>query len=177
MHNYGICHRDMKLENIMMTDDTEDSEPRIVDFGLAKFLGPSETVNDLFGTLGYAAPEILKKEQYSFSVDMWALGIITYALVSGCLPFDHENKKELVRMTCEEPVDFNMSAFTKAGKEVKNLISNLLNKDPSKRIKIEDSIMHEWIVGADSSPQARKRKNFVHEADNKFSLLALTENK
>ena len=59
LHNYGIVHRDLKLENIMMTDNTEKAIPKIVDFGLAKIIGPSEKASEPFGTLGYVAPEIL----------------------------------------------------------------------------------------------------------------------
>jgi serine/threonine protein kinase len=87
MHSYGIMHRDLKLENIMMTDTTEKSVPKLVDFGLSKITGPMETANDPFGTVGYAAPEILLKKQYDKSVDIWSLGVITYALISGFLPF------------------------------------------------------------------------------------------
>jgi serine/threonine protein kinase len=66
MHSYGIVHRDLKLENIMMSDETEKSVPKIVDFGLAKMIGPSEKADEPFGTLGYVAPEILLKKPYSF---------------------------------------------------------------------------------------------------------------
>jgi serine/threonine protein kinase len=59
MHSFGIVHRDIKLENIMMTDDSNTAEPKIVDFGLAKMVGPEEVITELFGTLGYVAPEIL----------------------------------------------------------------------------------------------------------------------
>jgi serine/threonine protein kinase len=54
-------HRDLKLENIMMTDTTSKSIPKLVDFGLAKMIGPSEKAEEPFGTLGYVAPEILNK--------------------------------------------------------------------------------------------------------------------
>ena len=59
-------HRDLKLENIMMTDNTDQAIPKIVDFGLAKIMGPQEKANEPFGTLGYVAPEILLKRPYSF---------------------------------------------------------------------------------------------------------------
>jgi len=59
MHSLGIVHRDIKLENIMMTTDTELSQTKLVDFGLAKMVGPEEAITELFGTLGYVAPEIL----------------------------------------------------------------------------------------------------------------------
>ena len=91
LHSYGIVHRDLKLENIMMSDNSEKSVPKLVDFGLAKILGPTEKSDEPFGTLGYVAPEVLKKEFYSFSCDMWSLGCICYALLSGSLPFDHQS--------------------------------------------------------------------------------------
>lgn len=51
MHSYGIAHRDIKLENILMVESSDDSELKLVDFGLSKILGPNETTNDPFGTL------------------------------------------------------------------------------------------------------------------------------
>lgn len=51
LHSYGIVHRDIKLENILMVDMSNDSELKLVDFGLSKILGPNETTNDPFGTL------------------------------------------------------------------------------------------------------------------------------
>ena len=61
LHGFGIVHRDLKLENIMMSDDTENAVPKIVDFGLSKIIGPSNTSSEPFGTLGYISPEVLKK--------------------------------------------------------------------------------------------------------------------
>ena len=59
LHSLGIIHRDLKLENIMMSDDTDNATPKLVDFGLALILGPCETTREPFGTLGYTAPEVL----------------------------------------------------------------------------------------------------------------------
>ena len=64
MHSLGIVHRDLKLENIMMSSDSDDACAKIADFGLATLLGPSQTASESYGTLGYTAPEVLKKEQY-----------------------------------------------------------------------------------------------------------------
>ena len=59
IHKKNIAHRDLKLENVMMTDKTNKSVPKLVDFGLAKIIGPNERATEPFGTLGYVAPEIL----------------------------------------------------------------------------------------------------------------------
>jgi serine/threonine protein kinase len=87
LHSFGIVHRDLKVENIMMSDDTDDAYPKIADFGLSKILGPGETTNDPFGTVGYSSPQVIKMEQYGFSCDSWSIGCMIYALLAGALPF------------------------------------------------------------------------------------------
>lgn len=91
LHKYGIVHRDLKPENIMMTDKTANSDVKIVDFGLAKILGPSQTCTEVYGTLAYIAPEVLQNKPYGMAVDIWSLGIITYFLLAGVLPFDDKD--------------------------------------------------------------------------------------
>lgn len=108
LHRFGIVHRDLKLENIMMSNSTDRAIPKIVDFGLSKIIGPNETATEPFGTLGYVAPEVLKKQPYSFSCDMWSIGCILYALISGSLPFDNNNQKELMRMTMDDQLKFDL---------------------------------------------------------------------
>lgn len=60
LHSYGIVHRDLKLENIMMTKRDDSGVPKLVDFGLAKIIGPDEYASEPFGTVAYAAPEVIK---------------------------------------------------------------------------------------------------------------------
>jgi serine/threonine protein kinase len=59
LHQFGVAHRDLKPENILMVDSGEESDLKIVDFGLSKIIGPNETSLDPFGTLSYVAPEVL----------------------------------------------------------------------------------------------------------------------
>lgn len=86
LHSFGIVHRDLKPENIMMTDSTEQAEVRILDFGLSKMIGPHDKCTERFGTLCYVAPELLLGEPYDKRIDLWSLGIISYVLLTGCLP-------------------------------------------------------------------------------------------
>lgn len=99
LHSFGIIHRDLKLENIVMSNDSDNACPKLADFGLASILGPSETASESYGTVGYASPEVLKKESYSFSCDTWSLGCILYAMISGHLPFASRNDQEVRRQT------------------------------------------------------------------------------
>lgn len=108
LHRFGILHRDIKLENVMMSDQTDFAIPKIIDFGLARVVGPGMTSDEPFGTLGYVSPEVLKKEAYNFSCDIWSLGCITYALLSGSLPFDHKSPVETVKMTLRDPLQFEL---------------------------------------------------------------------
>ena len=89
----------MKPENILMVDNSPDSQVKLVDFGLSKTFGPGETSNEPFGTLCYVAPEILLQKPYDKSVDCWSFGIIIYLMLSRHLPFDSNDDKEIGRKT------------------------------------------------------------------------------
>lgn len=98
MHTYGIIHRDIKPDNIVLTSLAEESDVKIVDFGLAQIFGPNELSDDSVGTLCYAAPEILLGKKYDRKVDIWSLGILTYLLLVGQLPFnDMSSERELAK--------------------------------------------------------------------------------
>ena len=95
LHSYGIVHRDIKLENILMTDTGDNSQPKLMDFGLSKMIGPSEVCDEPLGTLGYIAPEILHGRSYDKSVDIWSLGVVLFICLTGHTPFDAASDEEL----------------------------------------------------------------------------------
>lgn len=72
----------------MMTDKSEESRPKMVDFGLAMMVGPGQKGNELLGTIAYAPPELLLEEDYDKGIDVWSVGVIIYCLASGTLPFE-----------------------------------------------------------------------------------------
>lgn len=124
LHSYGIAHRDLKPENVLMVDETEDADVKIVDFGLSKMIGPNEKCNEPFGTLSYVAPEVLLRQPYDKSVDVWSLGIMAYLLLSGTLPFDDDDEKEIVRQTIYDPPDFSHQGWSKVSKEAIDFVSS-----------------------------------------------------
>ncbi|TDH73009.1 hypothetical protein CCR75_003768 [Bremia lactucae] len=105
LHARGIIHRDLKpafgvikslhmgKENLMLTSKSRGAAVKIIDFGLAKLLDADDKTASFLGTRGYLAPEMLQRQAYSMSVDMWALGIIVYVLLCGCLPFEDDGGK------------------------------------------------------------------------------------
>ena len=91
LKNFGIAHRDLKPDNMMMTTDDDTSQVKIIDFGLSKIIGPKERSKDPFGTIPYAAPEIILRKPYSHSVDIWSFGVTLFFLITGFHPFDSED--------------------------------------------------------------------------------------
>lgn len=93
MHSNKVIHRDIKLENILLAEKPgKDIKLKIIDFGLAKTMAPNEKAKTFFGTVGYLAPEMTKR-RYSFGVDVWAVGVLTYVLLCGVFPFDDDARK------------------------------------------------------------------------------------
>lgn len=91
------------------------------------------------------APEVLKKEPYTFSCDVWSIGCIAYALMSGSLPFDHKDQKELMRMTLDDPLKFDLPIWNKATRECKNLLQEMLVKDLTRRITLDEAASHTFF--------------------------------
>ena len=157
LHQYGIVHRDLKPENILMTNETDTADIRLVDFGLGKIISPGETCTESFGTFSYVAPEVLKEKPYNFKVDLFAIGIITYLLVTGFLPFDHEtSEREIARQTLYEPTPFPPSIWKNISIEAKMFVDNLLSKNPDDRMNIQEVLQHKWLL------------KFVHEENVTF---------
>ena len=124
VHKQGISHRDLKPENILMVDDSDDTDLKIVDFGLSKIIGPNETSLDPFGTLNYAAPEVLLQKPYGKEVDLWSLGVIIYLLLSRALPFDDDEDKEIARQTCQDAPDFEFDPWDTITDEAKDIVKS-----------------------------------------------------
>ena len=148
LHSLGIVHRDIKLENILVTRRTKNSADitaKIVDFGLSKMIGPDEKANEPFGTLGYVAPEVIKNMNYSNKCDVWSLGCIMYALICGQLPFDGETQEEITKATLRKSLEFRRPVWNTVSDTCKNLITNMLKKSPDSRYSLDQVMQHEFF--------------------------------
>lgn len=135
MHELNIIHRDIKIENILTQDFSEDTKIRIADLGSSiRLNSPDEKVNFKIGTPGYIAPEILKGEPYSFAVDVWSLGCLLHVLLCATPPFWDDERSIRNKKVCEEQLDLESNQFLcSLSDSCKSLLHLMLCKDPKKR--------------------------------------------
>jgi len=152
IHSLDIVHRDLKPENIMFQDDVSDLnfdkvQMKIIDFGLA--VQSKEPLTQQCGTPSYIAPEIVNNRSYHAQVDVWALGVILYIILSGTWPFQGSvaDKSILYKNIRRAHVPFPEENWRKISLESQDLIKQMLEKKAKERItsgKIKD---HPWIQG------------------------------
>ena len=107
LHSLGITHRDLKPENLLYYHPGPDSKILITDFGLSAVRKSSDgTMHTICGTSEYIAPEILARKPYTSQVDMWAVGVITYILLSGTMPFDEDSNPRLYKKIIRAEYNF-----------------------------------------------------------------------
>jgi serine/threonine protein kinase len=121
---------------------------KVADFGLSKVIWDSQTMTPC-GTVGYTAPEIVKDERYSKSVDMWALGCVLYTLLCGFPPFYDESIQTLTEKVARGQYTFLSPWWDDISKSAQDLVSHLLTVDPEKRYDINQFLNHPWIREAD----------------------------
>ena len=89
LHSYGIIHRDIKLDNVLIDyEDEETFTTKIIDFGLSKVITPLSRTNETYGSLLFCSPEILLSIPYNIKTDIWSLGVIAFFLEYTVFPFD-----------------------------------------------------------------------------------------
>ncbi|EWY92665.1 CAMK/CAMK1/CAMK1-RCK protein kinase [Fusarium oxysporum NRRL 32931] len=183
----GVVHRDIKPENILFEpipmvpskhpkpkqpgdeDKVDEGEfipgqgaggigrIKIADFGLSKIVWDNQTMTPC-GTVGYTAPEIVKDERYSKSVDMWALGCVLYTLLCGFPPFYDESIEVLTEKVAKGQYTFLSPWWDEISKSAQDLISHLLTVDPEKRFTITEFLAHPWIAGNGPTPRDEIKK-------------------
>ena len=141
MHQQKIVHRDMKTDNVLCIVDKNEITVKLADFGFAT---AADHFLDLsLGTPEYMAPEIITvTDNYDCKVDIWSLGIITFRLLHGVLPFKSENLDELRELILNtDPV-----AQKPLTDSVQDFIQKCLCKNPNNRPTAEELLEHEWIL-------------------------------
>jgi serine/threonine protein kinase len=134
-------------------------EVKLADFGLAKILGPANLTKTGVGSPAYVAPEVLRADSYGYAVDMWSLGVLTYTLLSGYLPFCHEQRKMLFILIIGAKFEFHPQYWSKVSQNAQDFISSLLVENPDERMSAVMALEHEWLSGSDTTPHAERERS------------------
>ena len=139
IHKNYMAHRDIKLENILMT---KEYEIKIIDFGFGMYNPQNKLQTFYCGTPNYMPPEItIKKPYIGQKADLWSLGVLVYKMFCADFPFKGKNKKELyenIRIG-----KFNIANYTP--EYAKKIIIGLIEKNPDKRMTCENVLKSEWL--------------------------------
>ncbi|KAG0714231.1 Death-associated protein kinase 2 [Chionoecetes opilio] len=152
MHSKGIAHLDLKPENVLLLSKNRQ-HIKLIDFGLSREITAAHEVRDLMGTAEFVAPEIVNYEPLSLATDMWAIGVITYILLSGASPFLGDTQQETFNNVTAVDYCLDAEYFSSTSELAQNFICSLLVKDGRKRMTAQQSLNHPWI-----SPQSRQQE-------------------
>ena len=183
MKENNIIHRNLKLENILVKYNDKGPKKytiKLSGYGCSKRLKSlSMSCNEYCGTLVYMAPEILKGEEYNFKCDLWNIGIIIYRLLYGKSPYLGETEYALIKNIDK----YGNKIIKIKNKELEDLVKNLLEKEPSKRIdwdkyfnhpffesKYENKIKLIYFVDGEGEVED-EFGNYIDGKDGKFNIF------
>ncbi|ORX44167.1 Pkinase-domain-containing protein [Piromyces finnis] len=154
LHENNISHRDLKVENILLD---KDNNVKLADFNLATKFTPDELFTHRCGSEEYTAPEIVTRKAYDPRLtDIWALGIILYAIVVGHLPFYHKNGERIQSMYHRiAMVNYKFPPGVEIDKDAKNLIGSILKYTPQSRATLDQILSHPWLQNINSNDKAQ----------------------
>lgn len=144
LHGRNIMHRDLKPENFLY-DKKGSDHLKLIDFGFSRAHRPdSSKMRVVCGTTPYMAPEVIQGS-YDIKGDLWSIGVITYILNVGTMPFEGVSDQELKKKICEGVIKYPDPEPKNMSPDVHDFISKLLEVDPSKRFSAEEALKHPWL--------------------------------
>ena len=140
IHSKGIAHRDLKPENLLLD---KDKKIKIIDFGLSNYFDGIQKLETPCGSPCYASPEMVGGNKYNgFFIDVWATGIILFAMLCGYLPFEDDNNDILFKQILSGKINYP-SYLNEISKD---LLNKIIETEPEKRIKIEEIKKHPFYL-------------------------------
>jgi calcium/calmodulin-dependent protein kinase I len=148
-HENNIVHCDLKPNNLLLKSIDDHASVMVADFGFARHVFAPKSIIEQRGTPYFIAPEIICRDPYDQSADMWSVGVIIYCLISGQMPFVGKRTIDLFKAILNQDYDFSDKAWDNVSDSAKDLISKLLVTDPNERYTAIDALNSTWISNSD----------------------------
>ena len=143
LHNKGIIHRDLKLENILMTSKFNNCDFKLADFGSSCYT--KKLCKEKSKPLGYTAPELFNRSCYSYKVDVFGAGVIIYILLTGNFPFGVDNDNRVIEKNSICDIKYNSHSFKHLSQRAKDFLQDVLNPEPCQRITSDNATKSSWL--------------------------------
>ncbi len=151
LHTKNIVHRDLKLENILISEIEKDNNTndkyfwvKIIDFGTAKIFEKNKNEKAVVGSSYYIAPEVLHKN-YNEKCDTWSVGVILYMLIVGRAPFDGKTDEEIIESIKIGVYNNKHPKLLSKSKEAQDLVNLLLERNINKRLSASEALNHSFF--------------------------------
>ncbi|CAI5932590.1 unnamed protein product [Closterium sp. NIES-65] len=144
MHERGVVHRDLKLENFLLLHSGENASLMAIDFGLSTFFQPGQRFKDVVGSAYYVAPEVLRRH-YGSECDVWSVGVITYMLLCGTPPFWDVSEEGICEAVLKGEYEMSSAPWPAISQQARHLVGRMLESDAAKRITTQEILEHEWV--------------------------------
>jgi len=166
LHARDIVHRDIKPDNILLTEKSEAAHMKLADFGLARSNVRSHDCRTFCGTPSYFAPEVITTFRdrmeggppagYGKQVDAWSLGVVLYIMLSGVPPFGEE-EGSLYEEILQGSFKFDVPAWAAVTPEAKDLVQQLMTVDARQRLAVQQASAHPWLQRPDQATPLASR--------------------
>ncbi len=139
-----LIHRDIKPANILINSQ---GFVKLTDFGIAKNLENTSNLSKTYvGTRNYMSPERILGKEYSYSSDIWSLGLVIYELATGIFPYQNGNDYLMqIKKIVEDP-EPSLSDNGDFSEDLIHFVQGCLKKDPNERFSVAELLCHNWII-------------------------------
>mmetsp|Transcript_92816 Transcript_92816/g.194002 ORF Transcript_92816/g.194002 Transcript_92816/m.194002 type:complete len:629 (-) Transcript_92816:329-2215(-) len=159
LHSHGVVHRDVKLQNFLYEAVGSD-HLKLIDFGFSQLWKPEDTTMKAFvGTLSYMAPEVLHfRARYTSQCDLWSMGVVTFALLTGRMPFNGTEPQQIKDIKAGNFKSGGQTRWDVLSPVAKDFVARLLTVQPKVRMTAAQALQHRFIKDCNHVSETNARK-------------------